>query len=130
MSCSADLVILNNGTKVSNQKVLEVFANLTKLRDTEYVAFLDLVEKCRDQSYRFSTTERRYSQRILILKGFLLDNEMVPNDVRQIVLNSIQGKFFKIELISPTNSYVPPLKARITAGIKKQRSRCMQCVIL
>jgi hypothetical protein len=104
------MATLRDGSKVAGSALHTVTRNIESVRQKNFLAFFDLVEKCKNPSYRFVVNPFADSKAILRKYGLIDENDRVHDDVRNIVINSIQGDGLSIELISPIKKEVTPIK--------------------
>jgi len=95
-------VTLKDGYEVLKASFEITRMTIQNLQDTHLEAFIDLVEKCRNPNFIFSRTEQGDSS-IPLMERFLITkkNEIINEDVRRIVLNSIEGSGRTIQLVNP-----------------------------
>jgi hypothetical protein len=93
---------LKDGYQVSEGSLTAVKMNLDQLKERHLAALIDLVKKCQDPSHEFLPTP--FGDSSEILRDYALlnnDDEIIHEDVRRIVLNSIEGSGQKLKLVSP-----------------------------
>ena len=104
------LVTLKDGYKIQEAALITITNNLEDALKENQVAFYDLVEKCKDPSYRFVVNPFADSKAILRKYALLDEHDTVHDHIRNVVLNSIEGDGLSIELISPIKNEVKPIK--------------------
>ncbi len=92
---------LLNGDKVSSAMLTIIHNNLDSIMNINPLALLDLVEKCKDASYKLSVTPFGDSRAILQSFRLIDDSESVLEDIRKVALNSIRIRQSSIVLVNP-----------------------------
>lgn len=101
---SLTMATLRDGSQVPQVVVVTTSTNLRAATEENYVALFDLVEKCKDASYQFVVNPFGASKAILKKWALIDGSEKVHEDVRKIVLNSIEGEGLSLKLVNPLKS--------------------------
>jgi hypothetical protein len=67
----------------------------------EFAALLDLVEKCKNSNYERDANSAFDSNKILRIFNLIDSNERVPDVVKSVVLNAVEGKGNLLKLVEP-----------------------------
>lgn len=110
---SVVMATLRDGYEVPQVTVVVTTRNLRAAAQENFVALFDLAEKCKDARYKFVSNAFGDSKAILKKWALIDESEKVNDDVRKIVLNSIEGEGLSLKLVSPLQS------ARVTVVEKK-----------
>lgn len=92
---SIKLVKLKNGSEEPITLVNLVFRVLENLLNNEVMVFIELVCKCRNPQHKLLVGEKRLQELSL------MENGIIHNSIRNIVLSSIEGEGLGLCLISP-----------------------------
>jgi len=95
------VVTLKDGTRIDNSVCRTTIVALKVLEKKHLFAFFDLVEKCRDNHFKFSAHQIEDSKKILIEYGFLDKSDKVHEAVKSIVLNAVEEDQVSIKLGDP-----------------------------
>ncbi len=98
---SSVMSTLRDGSQVLKVTVDAVMSNLMGAREDNMIAVVDLVERCRDDSFSFFANP--FCDSRLILRKYELINERgeVHDEVKKVVLNAVQGEDLSLKLVSP-----------------------------
>jgi hypothetical protein len=111
------MATLRDGSQVPQVTLVTTTMNLRAASEENFVALFDLAEKCKDASYRFVANSFGDSKSILKKWALIDGSEKVHDDVRKIVLNSIEGEGLSLKLVNPLQS------ARVAVVEKKTDSK-------
>jgi len=86
----------------------KIYCKTEELAKTNYFAFCELVEKCENDEYEFVYDD---SKEILIMNGLMDESEGISENIKDSVLNSVEGSGFERKFISassckPQNPYL------------------------
>src|ERR1051326_7149691 len=96
------VMTLKDGYQIPEASFKTIKMNIENLKDTDLDALIDLVEKCKNPHHSFSRTHQSDSSIILIERSLINKrNEVVHEDVRRIVLNSIERSGQSIRFVNP-----------------------------
>lgn len=106
-------IVLKDGSLVSEADLDSVSMTLKKLYQSEYLALFDLVKKCSNIEFQIPSSQYADSKKVLIKENLINKDGQVHDEVRRIVLNSVQGSGLELRLINPlSNKGVSILKER------------------
>lgn len=92
-----EIVRLKNGAEEPAILVMSTRHSLERIFETEPIAFFELVSLCRDRSHElFGNTGEK-----LAAFGLVDSNGRVHDSVRSIVLASVEGDDWEMQLVSP-----------------------------
>ncbi len=100
MATTVTSVVLKDGSIVSETDLVSVSMALKELYEGEYLALFDLVKKCRNAGFQIPTSQFGDSKKVLLKHKLVNEDGQVHDDVRKIVLNSIQGSGLELKLVS------------------------------
>ncbi len=97
------MVILKDGTPAPKVTVEALMISLKALHAQNFVAFFDLVEKCKNPNYSFPSIGlgAEDSRSVLRRGGWLDANDIVVPLTKAIVLNSVVGEGFDMQIGFP-----------------------------
>jgi len=98
------VVTLRDGSTVAENVLALTRMRLEDLSKNNYIVFFDLVQKCKDSRYQLGITPLGDSREILINLRFIDEQEEVHDDIRKIVLNSVEQSKLSITLVNPLSS--------------------------
>ena len=98
------MVTLRNGSQVPQVTLISVYMNIEAAAQENFMALFDLVEKCKDAGYKFVTNPFGDSKAILKAHALIDENENVHDDIKTIVLNSVEGSGMSLKLVNPLQS--------------------------
>ena len=91
-------VTLKNGYQVADVLVPSVTLHLKSLiNDGQVIVLYEIVEKARDAKHEMFGNTQETAARL----GLMDTQGTMHEDVRQVILNAIQGKDFDMQLVSP-----------------------------
>lgn len=98
------LVTLKNGAQVPQVLVVTTMMNLTRLINSNPIAFYELVQKCRDNNHQmFGNTKE-----IAVSLALMDRSGSVHRTVKDVVLSAVQGDDFDMTLGNPIAPVTAP----------------------
>jgi hypothetical protein len=97
-------VSLKDGSRVAYNLVVIITMNLEAIIKEDFTALFDLVEKCKDSNYEFIANPLGDSKATLKKWGMIGRDDQVSEDLRKIVLNSVEGSGLSLRLVNPLGS--------------------------
>lgn len=95
------MATLIDGSQVPEKTLRETTQRLQTLNKENFLALIDLVEKCQNPSYQLASNPFRSSKTILERLELIDQTEGVPDTVRKVVVNSVQGGGLSLKLVNP-----------------------------
>ena len=93
------MISLRDGTQVPASAYITTIIRLTALVSKYFIAFSDLVEKCRDNHFKFSAHQIEDSRAILIENELLDANDRVHDVAKSIILNFVEGEGLSMKIV-------------------------------
>lgn len=95
------MVTLRDGSQVPEATLITTTVKLNEAFEESFVALVDLAKKCKNASHKFIRNPFGDSKAILKKLILIDESEEVYDDVRKIVLNSIEGEGLSLRLVNP-----------------------------
>ena len=96
-----NMVTLKDGTQVPEPDLITTMMNIQAAAKSTLVALFDLVEKCKDDNYKFVANPSGDSKAVLKSYALIDDQERVHDLVKSIVLNATEGSGLSIKIVNP-----------------------------
>jgi hypothetical protein len=95
------MVTLKDESQIFESTLMTTMVKLQEIKKKYFIAFFELVEKCKDTNYKIIYSP--FINTIKIFKDYDLidENEEVYSDVRSIVLNATEGSGKSMVLVDP-----------------------------
>lgn len=106
---SVSMVTLKDGYQVSSVALNTTLLSMQKVKQESDFIFSDLVNKCKNSAFRFIKHPGGDSKASLTKLGLMDEDGTIHDDIKKIVLNSIEGWNLSLKIVSPIKGEVSKL---------------------